>query len=137
MGDFPKLALRAVATPRRFLAFLVKKKGRLLARRRPAGGVNAHLWEFPNVEVAPGEKNLARAAAPFVLVGGVPVCRVRHSITRYRILLEAYWAEWPERGGNGSVPGVWRTPEQLEKLAWASAHRKILENLLGTCSGGL
>jgi len=129
VGEFPMRKAPGPAAQRRFLAFIVKKNGRFLARRRPAGGVNALMWEFPNVEVAPGERNLAAAAAPFVLAGGGPVCRVRHSITRYRIVLEAYRADWPGRGAKNLAPGVWRTPAQMERLAWTAAHRKVLEVL--------
>jgi len=124
--EFPMVKAPGRAARRRFLAFIVKKNGRLLARQRPAGGVNALLWEFPNVEIAPEEKNPAAAAGPFVLTGKEPVCRVRHSITRYRILLEAYRAEWAGPAGKRGAPGVWRTAGQLERLALTSAHRKIL-----------
>jgi A/G-specific adenine glycosylase len=124
VGEFPARKAPVRAARRRFVAFIVKQNGRFLARQRPAGGVNALLWEFPNVEIAPGEKNPAAAAAPFVLTGTQPVCRVRHSITRYRILLEAHRAEWP--GAKEGAPGVWRTVAQLERLAFTSAHRKIL-----------
>jgi A/G-specific adenine glycosylase len=47
----PNLGQRAVATARRFVAFVVEQNGRFLVRQRPAGVVNAHLWEFPNVEI--------------------------------------------------------------------------------------
>ena len=36
---------------RRFIAFVVERNGKFLVRQRPAGVVNAHLWEFPNVEI--------------------------------------------------------------------------------------
>jgi A/G-specific adenine glycosylase len=126
VGEFPMRKAPGPAAQRRFLAFIVKKNGRLLARQRPAGGVNAQLWEFPNVEIAPEEKNPAAAAGPFVLTGKEPVCRVRHSITRHRILLEAYRAQWAGPEGKRGAPGVWRTAGQLERLALTSAHRKIL-----------
>ena len=129
VGDFPMLKAARKTSRRRFAAFIVKKNGRFLARQRPAGGVNAHLWEFPNVEIAPEEKNPAAAAAPFVLTGTKAVWRVRHTITRHRILLEAYPAEWPGRAGKGAAPGVWRTRAQLERLAFTSAHRKLLAAL--------
>ena len=129
VGGFPGLKAPRRATRRRFLAFIVQGNGCFLARRRPDGGVNARLWEFPNVEIAPGEKNPASAAAPFVLAGAAPLCRVRHSITRYRIVLEAYRARLPGRAAEGAPPGVWRTPAQMERLAFTSAHRKILAAL--------
>ena len=36
-----------------FMAFVVERNGHFLVRQRPAGVVNAHLWEFPNVEIHP------------------------------------------------------------------------------------
>jgi len=128
VAEYPRLAARTRSARRRFLAFIVKKNGRFLARQRPPGGVNAQLWEFPNVEIAPEERNPA-AAAPFALTGTKPFCRVRHTITRHRILLEAWRAQWPARPGKGPGPGVWRTPAQLERLAFTGAHRKILAAL--------
>jgi A/G-specific adenine glycosylase len=126
VAEFPNLPKRAEVQQRRFIAFIVKQNGRFLARQRPAGVVNAHLWEFPNVEIASEEKNLANAAAPFVLTNEEAVCRVRHSITRYRILLEAYRADLPE-AAEKDVIGEWKTAAQLERLAWTSAHRRVLE----------
>jgi A/G-specific adenine glycosylase len=129
VAEFPARKAAAKSRRRRFLAFIVKKNGRFLARQRPAGGINAFLWEFPNVEIAPGAKNPSASAAPFVVTGRAAVCRVRHSITRHRILLEAYRAEWPGPSATGAAPGVWRTRAQLERLAFTAAHRKILAAL--------
>ena len=39
--------------PARFVAFVAERNGMFLVRQRPAGVVNAHLWEFPNVEIDP------------------------------------------------------------------------------------
>ena len=129
-GEFPMLKPAAKTSRRRFAAFIVKKNGRFLARQRPPGGINAHLWEFPNVEIAPDENDPpTAAAAPFVLTGTRPFWRARHSITRHRILLEAWRAQWTGRPGKGAGPGVWRTPAQLERLAFTGAHRKILAAL--------
>jgi A/G-specific adenine glycosylase len=127
--EFPMLKAAGKTSRRRFAAFIVKKNGRFLARQRPPGGVNAQLWEFPNVEIAPGEKNPAAAAAPFVLTGRTAVCRVRHAIMRDRILLEAYRAELPGPAAHRAAPGVWRTRAQLARLAFTGAHRKILAAL--------
>ena len=49
--ELPNLGKRVKATARRFVAFVVEQDGRFLVRQRPAGIVNAHLWEFPNVEI--------------------------------------------------------------------------------------
>lgn len=48
--QLPETGPRAPSTARHFLVFLVPRRGRWLVRQRPAGGVNAGLWEFPTIE---------------------------------------------------------------------------------------
>jgi A/G-specific adenine glycosylase len=124
--EFPAPPPKTAVTQRRFIALVVRDGGRLLVRRRPAGSVNAGLWEFPNVEVGVNEKNLAPLAAPFQLAAGAPFLRVRHSITRYRILLEAYRAELPAGPASAAPKAAWKTAAELKKLPFTSAHRKVL-----------
>jgi len=111
---------RPPATKRRFAAFIVRRDDRFLVAQRPSGVVNGLLWEFPNVE---GKGRVGE----FATLGRKPICQVRHSITRYRILLEAFAARLisPEPPANMS----WRTMAECEKLPFASAHRKILRQL--------
>jgi A/G-specific adenine glycosylase len=121
---FPAAARRTHATQRRFIALLVRKRGRFLVRSRPAGVVNAGLWEFPNIEIPVKSKNPASLAAPFKTASARPFFSVRHSITRYRVLLEAYHAAAP---APAVTDGVWKTIAQMDALPFASAHRKVLE----------
>jgi A/G-specific adenine glycosylase len=114
----PNLGKRAVATERQFTAFVVERGRKFLVRQRPAGGVNAHLWEFPNVESPTRSEDFA------VVASAEPLCVVRHSITRYRITLTAFRAL-----ATGKVSGEWRPLAQLEKLAFTAAHKKILAKL--------
>ncbi len=159
--QLPNLGKREAATERRFVAFVVEHDGKFLVRQRPAGVVNAHLWEFPNAEV-PGaptsrrrvpnsnSKQLAgkMPALPggdFHITSAKPLCIIKHSITRYRITLEAWHAELaalngapnsaPTRskkfarntpGRRPALQGEWRTLAQLHQLAFTSAHKKIL-----------
>jgi len=53
IGELPDLGKREAATARHFVAFVIERNGRFLVRQRPAGAVNAHLWEFPNTEIHP------------------------------------------------------------------------------------
>jgi len=140
--QFPNLDKRETATARRFVAFVVEQDGRFLVRQRPAGVVNAHLWEFPNSEC-----NGASTKNVFKSIFGVepspiqPLCTVKHSITRYRITLEAFRVSFggassarPHNttGRHGTPPsgiGVWLAPAKLDSLAFTSAHRKLLERL--------
>jgi A/G-specific adenine glycosylase len=134
--ELPNLGRRERVTVRRFVAFVVKRKGKFLVRQRPAGVVNAHLWEFPNVEV---DGNQYRPAKVFETEFGFAPARIsslltmKHSITRYRITLEAFAVNSGQtiRSNNGSV---WKTPAELKKLAFTSAHGKVLRAALATAT---
>lgn len=193
--QLPNLGARTVATSRHFIAFVIEDRGRFLVRQRPAGVVNGHLWEFPNVEVASGESQISnlksqRRENPHPRLGGyensamltdavkafaqdglsliIPslekLCVIKHSITRYRITLEAFRAGVKRRTGKAMEPvlpgnhvdelggnrkkamlesrylvsypdgllagGCWATLEELELLAFTSAHRKVLKCLV-------
>jgi A/G-specific adenine glycosylase len=197
--ELPRLGKRAAPTARRFVALVVERDGKYLVRQRPAGVVNAHLWEFPNVELPPLTPALSRRTGEgeslgrpvgqarhpllsvsrtgtgsgrpgqspppevkssrqspridgFRIIGSKPLCTVKHSITRYRITLEAYRAEISEgrvtrvpdrKGKNGArstrpskgrpsparSSEVWLTLAALDRLAFTGAHRKILQRL--------
>jgi len=133
VADFPRPAPRASVTQRRFMALVVSDGERLLVRQRPAGVVNAGLWEFPNVEVSSDAKNLLPFAAPFKIAAGAPFMSVRHSITRYRILLEAYRAELPAGPASAEAGAVWKTAAEIKKLPFTSAHRKVLAHAPVEC----
>jgi A/G-specific adenine glycosylase len=123
----PQLPPRVSMTPRRFAAFVAERNERFLVRQRPDGVVNAKLWEFPNSEVKPTEPNIIGAAGCVLGVkptGLAELSRIQHTITRYRITLEVYRAEgdWTD----GRVAGRWLTKKELERLAFSSAHKRIL-----------
>jgi A/G-specific adenine glycosylase len=131
--SLPNLGPRVEATPRRFIALLITDKNRILVRQRPAGVVNAHLWEFPNAEVA--EKgNVADVVARQIL-GVAPhaselFCTIKHTITRYRITMEVHRAEFAGHASGFSKTGKWCTLQDLQKLAFPSAHRKVVNLVL-------
>ncbi|HEX4264704.1 MAG TPA: A/G-specific adenine glycosylase [Verrucomicrobiae bacterium] len=144
--DFPNLEKRATPTARRFAAFVVEDRGKFLVRQRPAGVVNAHLWEFPNIELNGEPLNpdlAARELLGFAAKDIKPLCTIKHSITRYRITVEAFRAAAPPALKVGqsccrSAPSsrharpardesLWLPVSELHKLSFPSAHKKILE----------
>ena len=129
--ELPNLGKRETATARRFLAFVIEHNGRFLVQQRPAGVVNAHLWEFPNVEVgarlcepqhAIDEFNKLRVTDPRS-EKLTPLCTIKYSITRYRITLEAFTISL--KPSPKKIAGVWKTPAQMQTLAFSSAHKKL------------
>jgi A/G-specific adenine glycosylase len=135
VSEFPNLDKRPAATARRFAAFVVEHRGSFLVRQRPEGVVNAHLWEFPNVELngAPTEP----AASAHEVLGFAPknlelLCTIKHSITRYRITVEAFRAKVPTSATNrlkAELLTRWLSLSELHKLSFPSAHKKILKSL--------
>jgi A/G-specific adenine glycosylase len=146
VDELPNLGKRETATARHFIAFAVERDGKFLVQQRPAGVVNAQLWEFPNLEVT-GTKPEGEAVfhklfdvKPKVIQ---PLRTVKHSITRYRIKLEAFYASLGEavstrphaktksriRGagpsGRISNAGCWIAPEEFDSFAFSSAHKKL------------
>ena len=127
--QLPNPGQRIPSTRRRFVAFVIERNGRFLVRQRPSGVVNARLWEFPCAEVdeRPDGRRIAEGlfgSSPSALQ---PLHQVRHTITRYRITMEVFRAAFTD-----GMPAViqnarWCSPAALHKLAFPSAHRKILE----------
>jgi adenine-specific DNA glycosylase len=127
----PNLGKREAATARRFFAFVIERNGKFLVRQRPAGVVNAQLWEFPNVEVGMKSGEPLEIIAELDTLRGddlndatlKPLCTVKHSITRYRITLEAFLVSRNKRPLKNA--GVWITPTEFDSLAFSSAHKKL------------
>ena len=126
----PQIRPRPATTHRRYVAFVVVDKGKVLVRQRPADAVNAHLWEFPNVEVSLQDGDPV-AACRRALGGSpgriTPVATIRHSITRYRIRMDFF--EIRKQAGMLLQEGRWLRPKDMAKLPFASAHKKVLSKL--------
>ena len=128
--SIPNLGKRIASTQRRFIACVIERNGHVLVRQRPAGVVNAHLWEFPNAEV-PLKLSASKCRTQIETELGcaleqfAPLTEVKHSITRYRISLQAFSGRL-----NGAMPrteaGQWLSHAELERLPFTSAHRRVL-----------
>jgi A/G-specific adenine glycosylase len=124
--ELPNLGVRKKTTARHFMAFVVERNGKFLVRQRPAGIVNAHLWEFPNFEITGSKLSPQEifqkqfAAEPLQLQ---PLRVVKHSITRYRITLEAFHVH-PSKPLK-KPDGIWLSPARFGSLAFTAAHKKL------------
>lgn len=128
---FPETKARPETTQRRFVVAVLEHGGKFRVRQRPAGGVNAGFWEFPNLELSPDD-DPAQAAGGWLglpVEAFVPLRSVTHSITRYRIRLEVLRAT-VKRLPTGCLPaGEWHDRAGLERLALTAAHRRIARQL--------
>jgi A/G-specific adenine glycosylase len=132
VDQLPSLRPRPHATRQKFVAFVAQKKGQFLVRQRPAGVRNAHLWEFPNIELNSGDSDLKQVARRSLGLSSAnlhPLCTIRHSITRYRITLEVFKVTGLHGIRCSLSGGRWLNRRQLFSLPFTSAHRRILHRL--------
>jgi adenine-specific DNA glycosylase len=52
-----------------------------------------------------------------------PLCTIKHSITRYRITLEAFRVQLPKR--LKTLNGIWLPRARFDSLAFTAAHKKL------------
>jgi A/G-specific adenine glycosylase len=132
VADFPQRDARPKVTARAFVVLLAEQNGRFLVRRRPAGVVNAQLWEFPNVELHPPQADPAGLIQAILSQDSrMPdlLYTVSHSITRYRITLQAYGIPESDLPDSFVANGKWLDLNQMRRLAFAGGHKRILDHL--------
>ena len=116
-------------------ALLVRRRGRLLLIQWPEGRRWAGLWDFPRFPIhGKTEAEIHRAIVENVLrLTGVTVSpgehrkTLRHGVTRFRITLDCYDAEYLSHDGCGAENLVqkWVRPAELEHFPLSSSGRKL------------
>jgi adenine-specific DNA glycosylase len=94
--------------------------------------VNGHLWEFPNTEIGAGPDACENAMRKLLGWRGQKAerfLRLKHSITRYRITLDVFRLDAGQRAVHLNPGDRWCSPRQLQRLAFSSAHRRIIDRL--------
>jgi len=135
----PELPAREKPTQVHMVAAVISRGERVLVTRLLGDAPRwAGMWLFPHVEV--GAKETAEQAVKRAAVESVGldaeasgiVCVVRHTVTRFRITLDAYRA----RARNGAPRAIsvaeaaWLSPAELPEIAMPKAHRAIAARLL-------
>ena len=135
----PELPARAKPTQVHMVAAVSARAGRVLVTKLlPSAPRWAGMWLFPNAEVGRTETPEAavkRALKEAVGLRAEPtgiVCVIRHTVTRFRITLDAYRTAAPS--GDAKPHGVaeiaWKRADELAELAMPKAHRAIANRLL-------
>ncbi len=136
--QLPESAAPPPATRVSMVAAVVLERGRALVVKLPDSAPRwAGMWQFPSVELGerePAERALGRAtreAAGLEVAVDDRLAVIRHSVTRFRITLEAYRCRRVSgRARARSVAEVaWCDPDALAALALPSAHRKLAQKL--------
>ncbi len=120
-------------------AVVMVVEGRVLIRKRPASGLMPHLWELPGGEVPEGnspEKAIRRIWLDELRIRLGPLESlgvVKHSHTSFRVELHAFLCNGcsPAPSPVENAPQLrWASIKELEKLAFPSAHRRIIRAFL-------
>jgi A/G-specific adenine glycosylase len=89
---------------------ILRHGSRLYCEQVPEGKPWHGLWRFPNFD-------------PVRMERGEPIAKIKYGITKYSVTMEVISAKWKSR-----VPpaGRYLTPEQMQALAFAAPHRKLI-----------
>jgi A/G-specific adenine glycosylase len=132
VDELPRKGRRPETTHRRFAVVVAGNRGRFLVRQRPAGVVNGHLWEFPNLELTTAKESASAAVMKWLGVGCDQVQKaglLKHVITRYSITLEVVRVSGLT-SSNAVAEGRWLPVRRLNELPFSSAHKRILKRVV-------
>jgi A/G-specific adenine glycosylase len=134
----PELPVRARVTQTRMVAAIALRRGRVLVTKLSADAPRwAGMWLFPNAELGSGETPAAAVGRALKATTGVRgnagaiLCTVQHSVTRFRITLDAHRAVDLQGVAKALTVAevAWQKPSDLSGLAMPKAHRVIAERL--------
>jgi len=118
-------------------AVLVRRRGRVLLIQWPEGRRWAGLWDFPRFALqGTKEAETQRAIVDNVrrltgvtIVPGEHRKTLRHGVTRFRITLDCYEAEYVSHigGGTENLAQRWVRPAELEQYPLSSTGRKLAQ----------
>jgi A/G-specific adenine glycosylase len=122
---------------------VVRRRGRVLVRRCGPNERWAGLWDFPRFEI--GAENGSRLRSQLatnvqrmtgvVIRPGSQLATLKHGVTRFRITLECFDADYVDGAGNGQRKQLkWLRPAELANYPLSTTGRKIANLLVG---GGL
>jgi A/G-specific adenine glycosylase len=118
--------------PRHFWAFAVEYDGKWLVRQRSNDGVNAGLWEFPNLEVKACSTDYdtgALSALGFTPAWLSPFLTLTHLITRNRCHLTVFHGTVLSPPPIPAANERWLTLAEADFYPFTAAHRRVVTAL--------
>ena len=103
----------ASASSAREIVAILKKGKRFYCEQVPEGKPWHGLWRFPDFDPARMEK-------------GDVIAKIKYGITKYSVVMEAVSAKWKSCG---PASGRYLTAEEMQALAFAAPHRKLIQFL--------
>lgn len=136
--SIPRPKAKRQITEVREAAVIVRRKGRILLMKRGEGGRWAGLWDFPRFAIeaehppALREELIAgvRRLTGVRIVPGEMLKTLRHGVTRFRITLDCYEAEYVSASNRETAAEIkeeikWVRPTELANYPLSTTGRKI------------
>jgi A/G-specific adenine glycosylase len=132
-NEIPKLAAKQKITAVREASIVVRKNGHVLVRQRGAEERWAGMWDFPRFELI-GEGPLfvrdeiitkLRTQTSITAKPGNLITTLKHGVTRYRITLDCYAAEYVSGRAGAEKATRWVRPSELGELPLSVTARKL------------
>jgi A/G-specific adenine glycosylase len=138
--QIPVAAPRPAITEVNEVAVAIHRSGRYLMRKRPAGERWAGLWDFVRFASDENRRTSSAQIARSIrqrtgLAVEIPerIAEIRHSVTRFKITLGCYIAEWSDGEAiESKCEFRWVAPRQLTKLPLSVTGRKLARLLTNT-----
>lgn len=116
---------------------VIRRNGRYLIGRRPAGGLLGGLWEFPGGKVEPGESHEqaltreVREETGIEIRVGEKIATVDHAYSHFTVTLHVYACQAAAGKPEARYHTVlkWVTRKDLDKYAFPAANRRFLKEL--------
>jgi A/G-specific adenine glycosylase len=130
---------KAAATPlRHFAAAVIRRRRRVLVLQRPARGLLASMWEFPNTRltaVRTAKASLRRSLREELALDvalGAQFRTYEHTYSHFEARLQVYGAELnaPATKIDTDRNYAWLTPKALANLPMGRLDRRVAEDLL-------
>lgn len=120
---------------------ILRHQGKIYIQKRLADDVWPNLWEFPGGCLEEGETpeealvREYREETGFAIHGLKKIGTIKHSFTKYRVLLHCYHCRLR---GNETGPVLraaqeyrWASPDELDNFAFPAPHRRLINRLAG------
>jgi A/G-specific adenine glycosylase len=134
----PRKTRKTKYEDRREAAVVIRNRGRVLMRKCQVGERWAGLWDFPRFQLTQpaGARQRQELQRHLVALTGGPVqigtrlLTMRHGVTRFRIQLDCYEAEFAERPPRMKAPLKWVAMSRLHRYPLSVTGRKIGNSVL-------
>lgn len=134
-AQIPRAKEKQAYTELHHATAIVRRNGRVLVVQSPDGRQWAGLWDFPRARLSTSEEAAQRRELVANLRGltgvvvelGEHLRTIRHSITRYRITLDCYAAQFLSSDGKPPAGAIirWLRPAELARYPLSSSGRRL------------